>query len=80
MGKGADMFSYQQIRSLNQLEMTVYKFIISHPNDIENLTIRQMAQQSHVSATTILRFLKKVGYSGFSEFKFAVKQEHKQEA
>ncbi|ATO42987.1 MurR/RpiR family transcriptional regulator [Loigolactobacillus coryniformis] len=74
------MFSYQQIRSLNQLEMTVYKFIISHPNDVERLTIRQMAEKSHVSATTILRFLKKVGYSGFSEFKFALKQQRQQEA
>ncbi|MFC6171182.1 MurR/RpiR family transcriptional regulator [Loigolactobacillus jiayinensis] len=74
------MFSYQEVRSLNQLEMTVYKFIISHPRDVEGLTIRQMAEQSHVSATTILRFLKKVGYSGFSEFKFALKQQHQQEA
>ncbi|WP_234032556.1 MurR/RpiR family transcriptional regulator [Companilactobacillus bobalius] len=42
------------------------------------MSIRDMANAAHVSTTTILRFLKKMDYSGFSEFKFALKQSLKQ--
>ncbi len=68
------MFSYEQVQSLNRLELLVYKYVISHPKAIRQMTIRELAAQIHVSTTTIFRFLKKTGYTGFSEFKYALKQ------
>jgi len=68
------MFPYQKVHDLNRLELIVYKYIIGHTKEVQNMTIREMADAAHVSTTTILRFLKKMEYSGFSEFKFALKQ------
>lgn len=74
------MFPYQKVHELNRLELIVYKYIIGHTKEVQNMTIREMADAAHVSTTTILRFLKKMDYSGFSEFKFALKQSLKQSA
>ncbi|MFV4966638.1 MurR/RpiR family transcriptional regulator [Oenococcus oeni] len=73
-----NMFSYQKVHELNRLELIVYKYIIGHTREVQDMTIREMANAAHVSTTTILRFLKKMDYSGFSEFKFALKQSLKQ--
>ncbi|WP_125590738.1 MurR/RpiR family transcriptional regulator [Companilactobacillus jidongensis] len=68
------MFPYQKVHELNRLELLVYKYIVGNLNEVENMTIRDLAGEAHVSTTTILRFLKKMNYGGFSEFKIALKQ------
>ncbi|WP_125566698.1 MurR/RpiR family transcriptional regulator [Companilactobacillus insicii] len=72
------MFPYQKVHDLNKLELIVYKYIVGHLKEVENLTIRDLAAQTQVSTTTILRFLKKMDYGGFSEFKFALRQNQNQ--
>lgn len=67
------MFSYEQIKTLNDLEVTIYNFVVSHPEETVGMTIRELAKELHVSSTTILRFCAKVGCNGFSEFKFQLK-------
>ena len=39
------------------------------------MKIRELADGAHVSTTTVLRFCKKVGCEGYSEFKLRLKQE-----
>lgn len=72
------LFPYQKVHELNRLELSVYKYIIGHTKEVQHMTIREMADAADVSTTTILRFLKKMDYSGFSEFKTALKQSLKQ--
>ncbi|WP_334328799.1 MurR/RpiR family transcriptional regulator [Companilactobacillus sp. HBUAS59699] len=72
------MFPYQKVHELNRLELIVYKYIVGHFKEVENMTIRDLANEAQVSTTTVLRFLKKMGYGGFSEFKFALKQSKNQ--
>ncbi|AVK64273.1 MurR/RpiR family transcriptional regulator [Lactobacillus sp. CBA3606] len=74
------MFSYDQVQQLNRLEIEIYKYIMGHPVEVSTMTIRQLANQSHVSATTILRFLKRMGYDGYAEFKFTLREQLKQDA
>lgn len=69
------MFNYQEIESLNRLELTVYDYIIQNKSAVINMTIRELANQSHVSTTTVLRFCNKVGLDGFMELKYAIKQD-----
>ncbi|AYE34350.1 MurR/RpiR family transcriptional regulator [Clostridium septicum] len=68
------MFTYQQIESLNDLELQVYDYIIKNQHTVLKLTIRELAQKVHVSTTTILRFCKKMGCDGFFEFKYKLKE------
>ncbi|WP_412989096.1 MurR/RpiR family transcriptional regulator [Pediococcus siamensis] len=71
------MFPYERVKLLNQLELSIYKHIIAHPVEVETMTIRQLAKKSHVSPTTILRFLHKMDFDGYSEFKYALKRQQK---
>lgn len=69
------MFHNIDLKSLSELELDVYNYIISHPKEVQRLTIRQLASQAHVSTTTISRFCQKMNLSGFSELKYVIRDE-----
>lgn len=63
------MFSERDIAAFNALEFEIYKYLLNNGEKIPYMTIRELAAEAHVSTTTILRFCKKLGCKGFSEFK-----------
>lgn len=67
------MFSYEVIQSLNDLELSLYSYIMKNRNKVIYMRIRELADEAHVSTTTILRFCKKLKCEGFSEFKVKFK-------
>ncbi|MFG6332138.1 MAG: hypothetical protein K1W28_10000 [Lachnospiraceae bacterium] len=67
------MFSAEQIKNLNELEMQVYQYILQHKAAVPYMRIRELAAESYVSPTTVLRFCKKMGCEGYSEFKWKMK-------
>lgn len=67
------MFSYEVIQSLNDLELSVYNYIVENSHKIIKMKIKDVANEAHVSTTTILRFCKKLGCDGYSEFKVKFK-------
>lgn len=69
------MFTHEMIKSFNQLEMDVYNYIIGNEEKVVYMKVRELAEEVHVSTTTILRFCKKVGCEGYSEFRLKLKQE-----
>ena len=73
------MFPYDKLQSLNELETEIYNYINKHQDEVEKMTIRELAEHAHVSTTTILRFATKMGYEGFSELRFAIKQYRRNE-
>ena len=68
-----ELFTVQQIKSLNELEMLVYQYTIEHPNTVPYMRIRELAAEAHVSTTTVLHFCKKMGCDGYAEFKWKLK-------
>ncbi|MGX6961653.1 MurR/RpiR family transcriptional regulator [Vagococcus xieshaowenii] len=54
---------------LNQLEIDIYHYITQNLDKVIYMRIRDLADATHVSTTTILRFCKKFGCQGFSDFK-----------
>ena len=64
------MFSYEVIQSLNNLELSLYEYIMKNNKKVIYMRIRELADEAHVSTTTILRFCKKLNCEGFSEFKY----------
>jgi len=68
------MFSVEKIRSLNELELSIYEYVIQHKNTVPYMRIRELAEEVHVSTTTILRFCKKMDCDGYNEFKFRLKE------
>lgn len=63
------------IKSLSNNELNILKYIYGHAMDVLDMSIQEVAAQVNYSATTVLRFCKKLGYSGFAEFKYALRAE-----
>ena len=68
------MFSYELVKSLNDLEILVYNYAVSNSEKVIGMTIRQLAEELHISSTSILRFCTKIGCDGYSEFKYKLKE------
>ena len=63
------------IKSLTGNELNILKYIYGHANDIRHMSIQELASQVSYSSATVLRFCKKLGYSGFAELKYVLHQE-----
>jgi len=72
MGCGL-VFTPKIIKTLNELELAVYQYVIKNKEKVIYMRIRDLADATHVSTTTILRFCKKLNCDGFSEFKTMLK-------
>lgn len=67
------MFSTDIIASFNEIETSLYNYICQNSDKVAYMRIRELADETHVSTATILRFCKKLNCEGFSEFKVKLK-------
>ncbi|MGX6443753.1 MurR/RpiR family transcriptional regulator [Neobacillus sp. K501] len=67
------MFSGEVIASFNELETSLYDYICKNSEKVIYMRIRDLADETHVSTSTILRFCRKLNCEGFSEFKVKLK-------
>ncbi|PKG21608.1 MurR/RpiR family transcriptional regulator [Niallia nealsonii] len=67
------MFTHDIIASFNELETSLYNYICQHGDKVAYMRIRELADETHVSTATILRFCRKINCEGFSEFKVKLK-------
>ena len=67
------MFSYDNIQKLNNLELLVYDYVIKNKQVVRYMTVRDLAAAVHVSTSTVIRFCKKLGCDGYSEFRVKFK-------
>src|SRR3954447_9009389 len=72
------MFSNDIIASFNELETSLYNFICQNRDKVAYMRIRELADETHVSTATILRFCRKLNCEGFSEFKVKLKMHLKE--
>lgn len=73
------MFGYEVLQLYNDLEMLVYNYVMEHKEEVQYMTIRELAEAVHVSTSTIVRFCKKTGCDGYSEFRVQFKMFLKEE-
>ena len=71
---GIAIFTHEIVSSFNELEMSIYNYIIKNKTRISHMKIKDLADEAHVSTATILRFCKKLGCEGYSEFKLRYKE------
>lgn len=69
------LFSNQALSQFSDLDYEIYNFILKNSEKIAYMTIREVANEAHVSTTTITRFCRKLNCDGFSEFKVRYKLE-----
>ncbi|MGX6992221.1 hypothetical protein CBF34_06670 [Vagococcus penaei] len=63
---------------LSDLDKELLKYIIENKSSVTQFSISELSEKSYVSKSTIIRLMKKLGFSGYSEFKFLLNQETKQ--
>lgn len=67
--------SIETINSLTISELDVLRFIDNNKKLVLDWSIKNLSQKTFVSTATIMRLCKKLGFSGFSEFKYYLKEE-----
>lgn len=65
------------IKSLSNNELNILKFVYENIEEVLNMSIQALSSRTTYSSATILRFCRKLGYSGFAEFKYALRAEAK---
>ncbi|ARI76161.1 MurR/RpiR family transcriptional regulator [Halobacillus mangrovi] len=72
MGKLLDAFS-NALPELTHSEKHVLYYIEHHLDASKTMPLTKMAEENSVSTTTIIRLCHKLGFEGFSEFKYFLK-------
>ncbi len=70
----ADVFTTleQAVPTLRPAEQRIARAVLETPSIISDSTIAQLAKKCGTSATTVVRFVTTLGYSGYPEFRMAV--------
>lgn len=71
-----DFYSYtsERLDRLSNTERNVFNFVIKNMHQVKSMSIRELAAECYVSTTTLFRFVKKLGFEGYSEFVAAIKE------
>ena len=56
--------------SFTESDRIIAEAILSYPGLVERFTVQQLADHLSLSTASIMRFAKKLGYTGYSEFRF----------
>lgn len=70
----ADFFTNASncVGKLSTMESNLLDYSIQNLHLVKNMSIRQFAKENYVSTSTVLRFVKKMGYEGYAEYRDAV--------
>lgn len=61
--------------SLSIKEKKIADFILKHPKESVNPSIEELAERIGISESTMVRFARKLGYSGYQRFRIALARE-----
>lgn len=65
----------EKYNDMTHAQKTVANYVGEHPDDIAFCTLETLAAKINVSTTTVIRFARAMGYSGFSDMQNEVKRE-----
>lgn len=65
---------------LNENDLQILSFIVNNKQSVHQMTITELAKLTLTSKSTVLRLTKKLGFSGYSEFKYSLRHEKTKEA
>lgn len=57
---------------LNDNDLYLTKYIIDHSDEVIHLSTHQLARNTYTSATTVVRFIKKLGFTSYNDFKIHI--------
>lgn len=54
---------------LSEVDHAIYNYMSTESDKIPYMRVREIAKESHTSASSVMRFIRKLGYESFTEFK-----------
>ena len=64
---------HDQLGKMTRSERRVATYVLGHMTDIAFQTLEELAEQTEVSTTSVLRFCRCLGYDGFKQFQQSVR-------
>lgn len=55
---------------LGDLDKTILRYVLDNRPKIQQISITELATATYTSKSTVLRLVRKLGFAGFSEFKY----------
>lgn len=77
MGFKLDVIINENYDKLNNIDLHILHFIQNNLQLCTSISISQLAKQCNVSTATVLRTTQKLNFSGYSEFKYFLKNDSK---
>jgi DNA-binding MarR family transcriptional regulator len=65
-----------QLPPLTAAEYNIYHYILENYEEVRHMSIRELSKSVYSSTSTILRFVKKFGYDGYTEFHRRIRKSH----
>ena len=69
-------FGFKDMDKLSGVDLAIYRFIVEHDEQIPYMRVRELARGAHVSNSSVMRFIRKIGYDSFPEFKVSLRSEN----
>ena len=76
---GEDLLLHEKLTTqaqMSDIERTIADYFLNQPESLQQISARKLSEILYVAPSTITRFCKKIGYSGFNEFKNAYLEEY----
>ena len=70
--------SSERKKDLSQTEKVILEYVLDHLSHVPKMSIRDLASQCFVSTATVFRFVKKLGFTGYSEMIEALEETDEQ--
>lgn len=64
-----------QYETLSKIERKAADYILANSEAVIGMNVAELAGQAQVAGSAVIRFCKKLGYSGYTEFRMALTQE-----
>lgn len=62
-------FGNIDFNALSDTDQAIYHYMSSNADKIPYMRVRDIAQESHTSASSVMRLIRKLGYESFTEFR-----------
>lgn len=56
-------------------EQKINQFVLENVEQVQYMSVRELAEKTFTAATSVMRYCKKLGYSGFKDFKINIKND-----
>lgn len=66
-------FGFKDLSSLSSVDMTIYRYVTTNLDKVVYMRVRDIAKNAHVSNSSVMRFIHKIGFNSFPDFKAFIK-------